>query len=612
MILIMVAVPKDTNSFDNPDSIADEVGLIRKLEEGVASRIAAGEVINRPASIVKELAENSIDAGAANIAIEITEGGIKTIRVNDDGNGFRKTDLELAFVRHATSKLTTEQDLFRIQSLGFRGEALASIAAAANCQLISKSSGAYDGFQISTNNGIIGPVVKAACPTGTTIQVSDLFSSLPGRLKFLGSVRAETSAISRTLSEMSLAYPDVAFSLIADNLEKLRTPGNGNPKDAVAAVHSREIASNLLQIAYESSDGESICEITGLCGSPTIHRGNRSGIHLIVNGRTIISKTLSHAAERAYSTLIPAGRFPIAIIKITLPPVDIDINVHPAKLELKFTNEKFISTSVNRAITQALTASPISQFRTSYEDNTHTTSNKPNIGLFRNPQIHKANVLSGLSAQSGEIRSTTSSFEFTESQTKMPFDMADSYSVIPIGQLKKTFILCEGPGGLLLIDQHAADERVQYEKVQSELSNSSAQSQPLLSSAVISTSILVSEQADQEKELLQSAGWDFDILGPTNILLRSIPAYLGGKDPIQSFTACLDDLSQEERLSKPNALAATIACHSAIRAGDILDRYTMQALIKNLTQSVQPFTCAHGRPTMIEFDQGTIEKEFMR
>jgi DNA mismatch repair protein MutL len=306
------------------------------------------------------------------------------------------------------------------------------------------------------------------------------------------------------------------------------------------------------------------------------------------------------------------GRFPITVIKITLPPEDIDINVHPAKLELKFTNEKFISTSVNRAITQALTTSPISQFRTNYEDNAHTTSNKPNIGLFRNPQIHKANVLSGLSAQSEEIRSTTSSFEFTESQTKMPFGMADSYSVIPIGQLKKTFILCEGPGGLLLIDQHAADERVQYEKVQSELSNSSAQSQPLLSSAVILTSISVSEQADQEKELLQSAGWDFDILGPTNILLRSIPAYLGGKDPIQSFMACLDDLSQEERLSKPNALAATIACHSAIRAGDILDRYTMQALIKNLTQSAQPFTCAHGRPTMIEFDQGTIEKEFMR
>ena len=186
----MVAVPKDMGSPDKHSFIADEVGLIRELEEAVASRIAAGEVIDRPASVVKELVENSLDAGAAKIAIEITSGGTKTIRVNDDGSGFRRTDLALAFIRHATSKLTTEQDLFRIQSLGFRGEALASIAAAANCQLISKSSRASDGFQISTNNGKIGPIIKAACPTGTTIQVSNLFSLLPGRLKFLASVRA--------------------------------------------------------------------------------------------------------------------------------------------------------------------------------------------------------------------------------------------------------------------------------------------------------------------------------------------------------------------------------------------------------------------------------------
>ena len=608
----MVAVPKDMGSLDQHSFIADEVGLIRELEEAVSSRIAAGEVIDRPASVVKELVENSLDAGAAKISIEITDGGTKTIRVNDDGSGFRKTDLALAFVRHATSKLTTEQDLFRIQSLGFRGEALASIAAAANCQLISKSSGASDGFQVSTNNGKIGPVIKAACPTGTTIQVSNLFSLLPGRLKFLASVRAETSAISRTLTEISIAYPDVAFSLIADNHERLRTPGNGNPKDAVASVHSAEIANNLLQINYESSGDEDTCKITGFCGNPSIHRGNRSAIHLIVNGRTIVSKTLSHALERAYSTLIPVGRFPIAVIKITLPPEDIDVNVHPAKLELKFKNEKFVSTSVNRAITQALTAATISQLRTNYEYNGRAQSNIANIGLFRNPQIHKASVLSDLSVGSEEISNTGLPSDFGKPQAKLHFAVADSDSVIAIGQLKKTFILCEGPGGLLLIDQHAADERVQYEKVRSELMNSSVESQPLLSSAVISTSISISEHARQEKELLESAGWNFDFLGPTNILLRSIPAHLTGKDPIQSFTTCLDDLSQEERLSKPDALAATIACHSAIRAGDVLDKYTMQMLITNLTQSAQPFTCAHGRPTMIEINQRTIDKEFMR
>ncbi len=608
----MVAVPKDMRSLDKHSFTTDEVGLIRELEEAVASRIAAGEVIDRPASVVKELVENSLDAGAAKIAIEITDGGTKTIRVNDDGSGFRKIDLALAFVRHATSKLTTEQDLFRIQSLGFRGEALASIAAAANCQLISKSNRASDGFPVSTNNGTIGPISKAACPTGTTIQVSNLFSLLPGRLKFLASIRAETSAISRTLTEISLAYPDVAFSLIADNHERLRTPGNGNPKDAVAAVHSTEIANNLLQINYESSGNEDTCKITGFCGNPSIHRGNRSAIHLIVNGRAIVSKTLSHSLERAYSTLIPVGRFPIAVIKITLPPEDIDVNVHPAKLELKFKNEKFVSTSVSRAITQALAASTISQLRTDYDYSGGIQSNIPNIGLFRNPKIHKANVLSHLSVSREKISNTGSPIDFREPQTKLPFLLADSDSVIALGQLKKTFILCEGPGGLLLIDQHAADERVQYEKVRSELSNSSVKSQPLLSSAVISTSISISEHARQEKELLQSAGWDFDFLGATNILLRSIPAHLTGKDPIQSFTTCLDDLSQEERLSKPDALAATIACHSAIRAGDILDKYTMQMLITNLTQSAQPFTCAHGRPTMIEINQRTIDKEFMR
>ena len=608
----MIAIPKDMGSPDKHSFIADEVGLIRELEEAVASRIAAGEVIDRPASVIKELVENSLDAGAARIAIEITSGGTKTIRVNDDGSGFRRTDLALAFVRHATSKLATEQDLFRIQSLGFRGEALASIAAAANCQLTSKSSGASDGFQVSTNNGKIGPIIKAACPTGTTIQVSNLFSLLPGRLKFLASFRAETSAISRTLTEISLAYPDVAFSLIADNHEKFRTPGNGNPKDAIAAVHSAEIADNLLQVNYESFGDENACKITGFCGNPSIHRGNRSAIHIIVNGRTIVSKTLSHSLERAYSTLIPVGRFPFVVIKINLPPEDIDVNVHPAKLELKFKNEKFVRSSVNRAITQALTAATVSQLGTNYEYNGRVQPNTANIGLFRNPQIHKTSVLSDLSVGDEEISNTGLRSDFGKPQAKLPFAAADSDSVIAIGQLKKTFILCEGPGGLLLIDQHAADERVQYEKVRSELSNSSVESQPLLSAAVISTSLSISEHAHQEKELLQSAGWNFDFLGPTNILLRSIPARFTGKDPIQSFTTCLDELGQEERLSKPEALAATIACHSAIRAGDVLDKSTMQMLITNLTRSTQPFTCAHGRPTMIEINQRTIDKEFMR
>ena len=612
MILDMVAVPKNIDSHDKHHFNPNEVGLIKELEQAVASRIAAGEVIDRPASIVKELVENSLDAGATSIAVEITEGGTKSIRVNDNGSGFRKKDLTLAFVRHATSKITTEEDLFKIKSLGFRGEALASIAAAANCQLTSKFKRASEGFQISTENGKISPIVKAACPIGTTIQVSDLFSLLPGRLKFLASVRAETSAISRTLGEISLAYPDVAFSFMADNHNKLRTPGNGNPKDAVAAIHSTETANNLLQISYETtSDGDS-CSITGLCGTAAIHRGNRSAIHLIVNGRTIISKTLSYALERAYKTLIPLGRFPIAVIKINLPPEDIDVNVHPAKLEVKFKNEKFIIASVNRAVAQSLSTSTISKLRTNFQSHGSSKSDTPNIGFLRNPQIHKPNVVADLLIDNKKSGDAHLPLNFIESQKEMPFIALDNASMIPIGQLKKTFILCEGPRGLLLIDQHAADERVQYEKVQTELLNSSIKSQPLLNSAMISTSVSISGHANEEKDLLQSAGWDFDILGPTNILLRSIPAHLTGKNPIQSFMSCLDELGQEERLSKPDTLTATIACHSAIRAGDVLDKYTMQTLITNLTQSAQPFTCAHGRPTMIEIDQSSIQRQFMR
>ena len=608
----MVAVPKKINPYGEDISSSNDLGVIKELEQAVASRIAAGEVIDRPASIVKELVENSLDAGATSIAVEITEGGTKSIRVNDNGSGFRRNDLPLAFVRHATSKITTEQDLFRIESLGFRGEALASIAAAANCQLISRYRGASEGFQISTESGKISPIIKAACPTGTTIQVSDLFSLLPGRLKFLASVRAETSAISRTLSEISLAYPDVAFSFTADSHEKLKTPGNGNPKDAVAAIHSAEIANNLLQVGYEVITDEDKCSVSGLCGTAAIHRGNRSAIHLIVNGRTILSKTLSYALERAYKTLIPLGRFPVAVIKITLPPEDIDVNVHPTKLEIKFKNEKFISSSINRAVVQALSASTISKFQTNYDSRLPSESNKPNIGLFRNPRIHKPNAVSNSLVNEEKTVAANLSFNFVESQKKMPFISADSASVIPIGQLKKTYILCEGPKGLLLIDQHAADERVKYEELQTAFLNSSMKSQPLLNSAMISTSLSISEHADEEKLLLQSAGWDFDILGPTNILLRSIPAHLAGKNPIQSFMKCLDELGQEERLSKPDALTATIACHSAIRAGDVLDKYTMQTLIANLTRSTQPFTCAHGRPTMIEIDENAIHKQFMR
>lgn len=561
---------------------------IRILSPLVVSKIAAGEVVERPASVVKELVENSLDAGATQIVIEVSGGGIQLMRVTDNGIGIPESEVEVAFERHATSKITSEADIESISSLGFRGEALPTIASVAEVSITTRSDSDIAGTSITIENGIVVSRAIQGSPRGTTITVRNLFRNVPARLKFLKSVATESGHISHMVTQYSLAYPEVKFNLLMNGRKSLRSPGNGNLRDAMVEVHGLETAQSMLEI-----DGNEN-HVTGYISPASVSRSSRNYMSFFINRRWVQSRMLTYAVAEAYQGMLMTGKYPIIVLNITLPPGDIDVNVHPTKREIKFRDERVTFLIVQKAVRETLIGfTPVPTMRMG-----SSPSSSPIFTSIPLPQTE--GLKTGISAT---IPSTESH------QPKLTGELP---ILRVIGQFMGTYILTEGPDGLYLIDQHAAHERVLFEKVKKEQITRETEVQGLLEPITVDLTAQQSEFIEVIGESLLEVGFNLEQFGERTYLLRTVPAFIRRQDIMPVLLEILDSAGELQRTEWQERIAASLACHGAIKAGQTLSQIEMEELVNQLEKSSSPRTCPHGRPTMIHLSASQLEKEFGR
>jgi DNA mismatch repair protein MutL len=568
---------------------------IKLLDPKVVSLIAAGEVVERPASVVKELVENSLDAGSNQISVEAKGGGVGLIRVTDNGAGIPPEEVELAFNRYATSKIGNLEDLKSISSLGFRGEALPSIAAVAEVDIVTCTAGESAGNYLNLRDGTIVARGSQGRSQGTTITVRNLFRKVPARLKFLKSSATENSHIANVVSQYALAFPEVQFALFIDGRAALRTPGSGQLIDSVTQVYGLEIAQNMLEIGdgdkeWESGITASSLSVTGMIGSPAVSRSNRGYLSLFVNRRWISSRSLAWAVEEAYHGLLMQGKHPVAIINISLPSDEVDVNAHPTKTEVKFQNEHAIFGAVQKVVRRALIElAPVPKI-----EEVATTYGAPSgarLVLGRSPL--------------GSPRPITS--------PAIPQTPMLSLPVLRIlGQLLSSYIIAEGPDGLYLIDQHAAHERVLFEKIEHQRLQQEIEVQGLLEPATFEINPKQEEVLKSHSEDLTEFGFSIEPFGDRTYLVRAVPALLYQKDWAGMLRELLDSLSGGNKRDWREEVAISMACHSAVRAGQALTDDEMRELIRQLEQAALSHTCPHGRPTMIRLSSAQLGREFGR
>jgi DNA mismatch repair protein MutL len=553
---------------------------IKVLESELVAKIAAGEVVERSASVVKELVENSLDAGATEIVVEAEGGGAEVIRVGDNGDGIPASELELAFDRYATSKIGSLEDLERISSLGFRGEALPSIAAVAEVEIATQSASEVVGNYMYLKKGEVVRKESRARPQGTTLTVRRLFRYFPARLKFLKSANTENNHIANLVSQYALAFPEVKFSLVLDGRPSLRTTGSNDLREAVSQIYGSDLGERMIKV--EHTDGP--IKISGLTSPPSLGRASRNYLSFFVNRRWVRSPLLTRATEEAYRGLLMEGQHPIVVINVSLPAQELDVNVHPAKAQIRFCHEQAAFSSVKKAVEEGLARTPIATSRT-VPFSVHSEEwQKPRMVMDNEP-----------------------AFVVAELPTmELPV-------LRVLGQLTNTFIIAEGPDGLYLIDQHAAHERILYDRISAQWAQKKVEVQGLLQPITIELSPREEVTLKASKEFLAELGFGIEPFGNRSYLIRTIPALMGTANVIEIISALLDDLRSKEGLIPwEEKIAESLACHGAIRAGQQLNSEEMQELVKQLEQTRQPRTCPHGRPTMIHLSSHQLEKEFGR
>lgn len=592
---------------------------IRILPPEVAARIAAGEVIERPASVVKELVENALDAGATRIEVEVEGGGADRIRVRDDGHGIPPEQVADAFERHATSKLRSEHDLYAVRTLGFRGEALAAIAAAADVDLVTRPAAQTAGATLRLRRGRTERQGSAAAAPGTSVEVRDLFAALPARRRFLRTARSETQAVARVVADYALAYPEVAFRLTADGRSALASPGSGDPRDAVAAVHGAEVAAALLPAHAERAapvEGEAEparCEVAGLVGPPSLHRASRAAIHVVANGRAVTARALLPAVELGYKGLLPGGRHPVALIRVTVPPDQVDVNVHPQKAEVRFRHERLVFATVQAAVRAALSAAPhlapgAPELAASAPPRPGAPA-WPGFGLPTDtPALPRFEPPTGREVVAGARGAS----QVERDAPPAPGAGGRAFVLRPLGQVGGTYIVAESADGMVLVDQHAAHERVLYEEVRARIAAGERPSQPLLQSVLATLSAPQAALLAGGARDLEAVGWQVEPADGAAVIVRAVPAALAGRDVARALVDYLDRLEAEERLSGPDRAAATLACRAAVMAGDRLDAAQQRALLEALARCDTPHTCPHGRPTMLHLSRAALERSFGR
>ena len=670
------------------------MATIHVLDETTINKIAAGEVVERPASVIKELIENSIDASATNIEVEIGDGGVAYMRITDNGIGMTEEDARLAILRHATSKIQHVEDLFDIASLGFRGEALASIASVSHFSLTTRKADSDLGTRITVDGGTFTDCIPYGAAPGTTIEIRDLFYNTPARRKFLKTERTESSKIQDIVGKLALSNPHISFKLIIDDRVAIITPGNGNIGDTVAALYGYKTKDDIFTVAYESDS----IYIDGVVSKPTLLKSTRIWQTIIVNNRVISDKTIMKAIDNAYHALLPKNGHPLVVLNITVPAEMVDINVHPRKSEVKFSDDKIIFKAVYHGILNALN-NPLHEryeresssyingtvtngvnFNSNNRDSNSSSSSagKSTYDSYRTPSVvedemqsaeHIATavdfdkVFGGRRTKGYEVmRSETTQFvenlktkgytppspkatfeqsSFTDesfdavpteytSYTKEDVERFKSLSqdirednteertiqnsgFLPMGQVASCYILAKKGDDLYIIDQHAAHERVRYDKL-----CKSSEAIPMQSILVPQYSEATDDEmnlVEEERETLLDLGFDVELGGPTKIKLVGAPVDLVESkafEILQYVFSYLHEHQQPTKAQLRHEMLAYASCRGAIKAGHNLNMYQMTTLIEDLFSTEKPYVCPHGRPTIIKFTPDELGKLFLR
>ncbi len=599
---------------------------IKVLSEHLASKIAAGEVVERPASVVKELVENAIDAGATTINVDIRQGGRELIQIADNGIGIGADQVETAFIRHATSKLDSAESLAAIKTLGFRGEALAAIASVSRVTVVSRSADESAGTRLVLEGGSVQDHDQVGAPQGTVIAVENLFFNTPARLKFLKSASSEKRAIDEFLTRYALAYPEIRFRLTNNGRVSFQTGGSGKVSDVLIDVYGVEVGREFVAVNSaetsppdqlgDSNHSSGSYKMSGYISPPSIHRSNRSNITFFVNGRWIKDQRLNYAVIEAYHTLLPSGRYPLAVIFIEMPFEDVDVNVHPMKTEVRFQHPRKLfslvqrpvratlldrtpATALNEGYFEQLTPSPWSNQRQpsgdwgamgqqdaldfQHADQMPPIQNGAQIGQEQHPAL-------GLGGD------------------RLPIMRV-------VGQIQAAYIITEGPEGMFLIDQHAAHERILFEQFMQAWQTKSVASQQLVTGLPVEVTAGQATLLEENLSRLQQIGFVVEPFGPATFSVRAVPALLAKIDPAEALRAMVDDLESDQQPMQTEVEKAMImrACKSAaVKAGQILSMPEMEAMVRQLEACETPHSCPHGRPTLIHLSVNQLIKSFGR
>lgn len=625
---------------------------IRVLDSNTINKIAAGEVVERPASCVKELVENSIDAGATHVEVEITSGGKSLIRVTDDGCGMSREDANLALRRHATSKLSSVRDLLSISTLGFRGEAVPTIASVSRFTLQTRRAEDEIGVQIKIEGGKVIDTHETGCQIGTTILVEDLFFNTPARLKFLKTTSTEANKIHEYLVKLALSRPEIAFKFIKDNKPALNTPGSGNVVDAISSVHGTELTNALVEVKLEFED----FHLSGFISKPNISRNYRSWQTLIVNGRIISNRAITKAVEESYTALIPHAAFPFVLLKINVPQSSIDVNVHPQKIEIKFEDENKIFRAVHRAIREALSEKPaddssnLAEVAAAPEEPIYEPLDLseifggPEKSELKNFSVEKARETVKPRETSAEVENIYGDEDLfpppvtvppkpepppvekpVEPPPEIPAPPPVEKSVPPpeklqpLGQVALCYIVARGGANLYIVDQHAAHERILFDRLSDYAENIPAQG--LLIHRVLKFDAREAAFIERNLELFRNLGLTMELSGENEFRLVEVPVDASDSDPeiiVREIIASLPEIDDATFDSTDIAahirkkFLAVTACRAAIKAGQELNLRQMEILLENLSRTAHPHTCPHGRPTIIRFTGGDLAKMFKR
>jgi DNA mismatch repair protein MutL len=575
---------------------------IQILSDDVASQIAAGEVVERPASVVKELLENSLDAHARRVVVRVELAGRRLIEVADDGCGIPADEVGLALARHATSKLRNAEDLFHIRTLGFRGEALASIGSVSRLTIVSRTEDAETGARLVVEGGQARVLERIGAPVGTVVRVEDLFYNVPARLKFLKQDATERQQIDGLLSRYALAYADVALQLFQDGRPVLQTSGNGNRREVLAQLFGVETARQMLEVTLEDEG----LRVTGYISPVALTRSNRREITFFVNGRWVQDIALTQALLQAYHTLLMVGRYPLAVLFVELEPEMVDVNVHPAKAEVRFRTPDRVFGGVSRAARRALLAySPV------------PTVASGGGSWHPDPLPRMPDPAWEMAAEAQEEQKPAAPIQQgvvnVAVQDELPSGNLPLLRLI--GQVGGTYLIAEGPDGLYLIDQHAAHERVLFERLMQQYERHQVASQVLLEPLLLQLPPAQARLLQDQLDALLALGFEVELFGANTFRVRSLPALLMGADPAAAVRAVVEDFEEDEvplQREVERRIAARVCKRSAVKAGQLLSMEEQRALLLELERCVSPRTCPHGRPTMIHLSVDLLERQFGR